>query len=46
MALKITKPQWDKMISNGKLPDSKKSELKPVIKLFGGAACTWLLSEL
>jgi hypothetical protein len=39
----LTKSIQAKLEKNAKIPDSDHA---PVVKLFGGAACTWLLSEL
>ena len=39
----LTKQNTTKMIKNFKDADE---DHKPVVKLFGGGACTWLLSEL
>lgn len=41
----LTKAIKTKLIKNGQLPDDKKSQLKPVVKLFGGGSCTWLIAE-
>lgn len=43
----ITAAQEKKMIKNFKqtMETRDGTNLKPVIKLFGGGACTWLLSE-
>ena len=36
-----------KLLANGILSqEDENQDQKPVVKLFGGAACTWLLSEL
>jgi hypothetical protein len=45
--LLLTKPIEKKLRANWALPDNKKADVKPVLKIFtpdGGA--TWLLSEL
>ena len=43
----FTKKQKDKMIENFKLANNDNAgDLKPVVKLFGGSACTWLLVDL
>jgi len=39
----LTKPQREKLIKNH--TEGEKNR-KPVVKLFGGSSCTWLLSEL
>ena len=43
----MTAAQEKKMIENFKqaMETGDGTKLKPVIKLFGGGACTWLLSE-
>lgn len=46
MAKLLTKAIHDKLLKNGSLPDSKKQSLKPALKIFGGSACTWLITEL
>ena len=43
----FTKKQKEKMIENFKLANNDNAgDLKPVVKLFGGSACTWLLVDL
>ena len=43
----FTKEQKNKMIENFKLANSdNQGDLKPVVKLFGGSSCTWLLVDL
>lgn len=40
----ITKAIEKKLLANAKIGDASKT--KPVLKLFGGSACTWLISEM
>jgi hypothetical protein len=46
----LTKSQKEKLIQNYKKtyskPEPDGAEHKPVVKLFGGSSCTWLLTEL
>lgn len=45
----FTAEQKQRLLANGRasVADSEGSiDHKPVVKLFGGAACTWLLTEL
>jgi hypothetical protein len=43
----LTKPIEAKLLANSKLPDAKKSALKPVAKFFTpDANATWLISEM
>lgn len=42
----LTKADRAKLLKNGTLPDEKKADLKPVVKFFGGGACTWLITEM
>lgn len=46
----MTKTQREKLIKNHRatwsMPEPDGGENAPVIKLFGGGACTWLISEL
>lgn len=43
----MTKEQEEKLVANFLANDGKESaeDHRPVIKLFGGGACTWLLTE-
>lgn len=38
----ITKAEMIRLLRNGASPEGH----KPVIKLFGGSSCTWLISEI
>lgn len=44
----FTKAQFDQLVANYKANESCEEpvDFEPVVKLFGGAACTWLLTEL
>jgi len=48
MTMKITKDIETRLIKNSKLnmsADGETIDFKPVVKFFGGSACTWLLTE-
>ena len=43
----LTSSIKEKLLANGRLPDSAKKDLKPVVKFFNPAgAGTWLITEL
>jgi len=43
--MKILKDKHKKMLHHN-FKHGKGADLKPVVKLFGGSACTWLLTEM
>ncbi len=47
MSTLITAEQRKQLLANGAASATDEAfDAKPVVKLFGGGACTWLLSEL
>lgn len=48
----FTKSIKEKLLANGKInlahrmDDGNTEDFKPVVKLFGGGSCTWLISEI